>query len=724
MGDLSIFHEPSDTPAGVNNTNNLDDLGQISFVFTDKTDTLTENIMNIRRSAWPEIGISWLHPQDLGEAESSVVLSQGAGFTTDDMRNHMRAEPTSPSTISATRFLLAMALCHTCLPETDAEGCIQYEGSSPDEVSLARGPGRQRTAQTAYCFRALCGTRRIRPTDEPPAQFLPAWQTRIDKVATRHRIVLLAPVPTRLGVMETISGMTDEYGSEDGMILQAQQASRTGPSEPIDSFAPRSDEERGSLSRRRPASPNARSASKEVGEMIEHSLHLLGASAVENKLQEGVPETIQKLRRANIKICMLTGDKRETAINIAHSTQICGPDSSMSILDVDEGDPELQLRNAMKKIEAAEEDTDCSGTTTAVHTALAIDGKTLGEIEQSSSERIRQLFYALVLAVDSVICCRASPSQKALLITIVTDGGPTDAKPPFLSACLGWFKRPIKPLTLAIGDGANDVAMIMTASVGVGISGREGQQAARVADLSISRFRYLGRLMLVHGRYSYRRTAVFILTTLWKEMFIFLPQGLFQEDCGVTGTSLYQSTHLIFISFLTGASMIIRGTRGRVLSPTTLMAIPELYTYGQKREALSMAIFLGWMGNAVIAGSVAFQIPWLGYATSELVRDTGLFAQGTLTILEMYQQTKIAIWPAIGSIAGLWINQLINTASSAPSSTPYSVKDGLTSGFGPDASLVDDPNRDFQYAPVDGAEAQILQAEQHDPLRNSPLLAF
>ncbi|WQF77387.1 Putative P-type ATPase, subfamily IV, P-type ATPase, A domain superfamily, HAD superfamily [Colletotrichum destructivum] len=789
MSDLSIYHEPSDTPAEVNNTNNLDDLGQISYVFTDKTGTLTENIMNLRRLS--VAGISWLHLADLGEADASVFQSSGAGFTTDDMRNHMRAEPTSPSTNRATRFLLAMALCHTCLPETDAEGRIQYEGSSPDEVALARAakdmgfvvtqrssqsitvqtPGRNGSATTEV-YRVLdvieFSSQRKRMTiivkcpdgslwlicKGADSILLPRLVRNPSDLAHRQAASSFSPgmadghrqgingasySPTRSSTYSAGSdgnnlGYADEYGSEDGMLLQAQQASRTGPSEPIDSFAPRSDEDdiqqcykhvddfaaeglrtliyadkvltaeeyeewkklfveaETSLTQRQ-------ERIEEVGEMIEQSLHLLGASAVEDKLQEGVPETILKLRRANIKICMLTGDKRETAINIAHSTQICGPESSMSILDVDEGDLELQLRNAMKRIEAADQDTDCSGTTTAVHTALVVDGKTLGEIEKGSSAEIRQLFYALVPAVDSVICCRASPAQKALLITIVGDGPPPEAKPSFLSACLGWFKRPKKPLTLAIGDGANDVAMIMTASVGVGISGREGQQAARVADLSISQFRYLGRLMLVHGRYSYHRTAIFILTTFWKEMFVFLPQGLFQGDTGVTGTSLYQSTSLIFVSFLTGASMVVIGTWEKDLSPGTLMAIPELYTYGQKREALKMSIFLGWMGNAVIAGSVAFNGPWLGYAKTELVKDNGLFAQGTMTfivciiwinykilILEMHHKTKIAIWSAVGSVAGLWVYQLINAASAAPSSTPYSAKNGLTTGFGRDAA--------------------------------------
>jgi phospholipid-translocating ATPase len=175
--------------------------------------------------------------------------------------------------------------------------------------------------------------------------------------------------------------------------------------------------------------------------------------------------------------------------------------------------------------------------------------------------------------------------------------------------------------------------MITTASVGVGLSGKEGQQAARVADVSVAQFRYLTRLMLVHGRYSYHRTAMFILTTFWKEMFIFLPQALFQEYSGITGTSLYYPTSLVFVSFLTGASMIVIGTWEKDVSARTLTVIPELYAYGQKESAVSMATFLGWMGNAVVAGSVAFRGCWLGYADTELVKDNGLFAQGTMTFI-------------------------------------------------------------------------------------------
>ncbi|KAH6982444.1 hypothetical protein EDB80DRAFT_592698, partial [Ilyonectria destructans] len=294
-------------------------------------------------------------------------------------------------------------------------------------------------------------------------------------------------------------------------------------------------------------------------------------------------------------------------------------------------------------------------------------------------------------------CCRASPSQKALLVTIVREGPPPDTPPSLCTKLRSFIITPRKPLTLAIGDGANDVSMILTASVGVGISGREGQQAARVADFSISQFRFLSRLLLVHGRYNYRRVTLFILTTFWKEVFIYLPQALYQDNTGLTGTSLYHPPSLIFVSFLTAASMVIIGTWEQDLNPRTLMAVPELYVYGQRGEGLNVGNFLAWMGNALLVGLVSFQGPWSAYVDSETIDDNGLFAQGTITfivcitwinykilILEMHHKTKIVIWSAIGSIAGLWLYEVVSSLTVGAEMSPYSPSMGVITGFGRD----------------------------------------
>jgi phospholipid-translocating ATPase len=301
-----------------------------------------------------------------------------------------------------------------------------------------------------------------------------------------------------------------------------------------------------------------------VGDMIEQSLDLIGASGIEDQLQPGVAETIDRLRRANIKIWMLTGDKRETAINIAHSARICRPGSDIFVLDAAKGDLQGQMLTILEDLQLQ---TETNTSHVPGHTVIVIDGHTLAALEHPSAAAAKTSFYRLILTIDSVICCRASPAQKALLVRAVRNASSTSsAIPPstthpllrHLSTFLGATRR--GPLTLAIGDGANDLAMLAAADVGVGISGREGLQAARVADYAVAQFRFLARLLLVHGRWNYARTARFVLATFWKEMLFYLPTALYQGCVGYTGTSLYESWSLTGLNTLfTSLCVIVPG---------------------------------------------------------------------------------------------------------------------------------------------------------------------
>jgi phospholipid-translocating ATPase len=224
-----------------------------------------------------------------------------------------------------------------------------------------------------------------------------------------------------------------------------------------------------------------------AGEIIERGFELAGATAVEDRLQRGVPEAIEKLRRANIKLWMLTGDKRETAINIGHSCRLIKDYSSITILDHESGEVEQNIAAAIVSINSG----------SVAHSVVVVDGQTLSHIE--GDETVKSLFFDLVILVDSVICCRASPSQKASLVKAIR-------------------KKIKRSVTLAIGDGANDIAMIQEAHVGIGITGKEGLQAARTSDYSIAQFRFLLKLLLVHGRWNYIRTCKYTVGTFWKEM--------------------------------------------------------------------------------------------------------------------------------------------------------------------------------------------------------------
>jgi phospholipid-translocating ATPase len=249
-----------------------------------------------------------------------------------------------------------------------------------------------------------------------------------------------------------------------------------------------------------------------AGELIEQQLELGGATAIEDKLQKGVPETIDRLRRANIKMWMLTGDKRETAINIGHSCGLIKDYSSLTVLDHEVGDVEHTMLQTGLDIKSGG----------VAHSVVVIDGQTLSYVE--SDRALLTLFVDLTILVDSVICCRASPSQKAGLVNAIRE-------------------RVSGSVTLAIGDGANDIAMIQEAHVGIGITGREGLQAARTSDYAVAQFRFLTKLLLVHGRWNYIRTCKYVLGTFWKEFCFFVTAAFYQNYTGYTG--MFHNTRLV-----------------------------------------------------------------------------------------------------------------------------------------------------------------------------------
>jgi phospholipid-translocating ATPase len=340
-----------------------------------------------------------------------------------------------------------------------------------------------------------------------------------------------------------------------------------------------------------------------AGEMIEYNFDLAGATAIEDKLQEGVPESIDKLRRANIRMWMLTGDKRETAINIGHSCRLIKDYSTVLVLDREVGEVEQHIAAGIMTINKSK----------VAHCVVVVDGQTLAMIAQSKD--IEKLFFDLTILADSVICCRAQPSQKAQLVK-------------------GIRKRVKNSITLAIGDGANDIAMIQEAHVGIGITGKEGLQAARTSDYSIAQFRFLNKLLLVHGRWNYIRTCKYILGTLWKEVVFFLTQALYQRYNGYTGTSLYESWSLAtFNTLFTSLPVLVMGIFEKDLAASTLLAVPELYTKGQRDGGFNIWIYLGWMAMAAAESSICFfcMLGLFGQAT--FTNDGSLFAMGDLTFV-------------------------------------------------------------------------------------------
>ncbi|KAF5252076.1 hypothetical protein FANTH_2909 [Fusarium anthophilum] len=894
--DVEMYDEETDTPARCNTNTILENLGQVGYVFSDKTGTLTDNIMKFRKIS--VAGTVWLHEMDLEpkvdevedfkldeesepsepsvyktdpvtvvireeQAESSnepsaplVVASPSRpsmsprpsmshrpsmapsrpsmapsrnsfgsrrsssqwrstgrpdhiqpDVTTNDLIEYLRLRPNSGFARKAKQYILAVALCHTCLPEYKENGALEFQAASPDELALVRAAQElgylviNRTTQTI--------TLRVTQPDGHEEELKYEVLDVIEFTSARKKMSIVVRFPDgRVSVIckgadsailprLKMSQIAKQKASEvrKSAELEREMYRRSEQQEPRNSFGgrpsltirrnpgvsrdrstsrrPNVDRSKsfefGRLSRRSEDKPRLSVATRGVsidlprgqylntpvhyqqpipehlafledpallddsetfskcfkhmddfaseglrtllfaqkfiteqeyqawkkiwdeattslsdrqqhiedaGDMIEQSFDLVGATAIEDKLQKGVPETIERLRKANIKVWMLTGDKRETAINIAHSARICRPGSDLYILDITKGSLDSQLIALQEDLSAG-----------SVHSVVVIDGQTLAAVEKSPE--LSATFFTVMLQVNSVICCRASPAQKALLVSTVR------------SRLKKYHGRKRRGLTLAIGDGANDLAMISASHVGIGISGKEGLQAARVADYAIAQFRFLQRMLLVHGRWNYIRTAKFILYTFWKEMFFYLPTAQYQRYTGYSGTSLYEATSLtVFNTLFTSLCVICMGIWEQDLSAETLLAVPELYVYGQRNQGLNIWKFGRWMLLGAIEGVVCWYGIWAGYGwISPAARDQGLYALGTLTfsvgvlwinwklfIFETHYKSTIVMVSFFVTTIG-WFAWLcfLDAAYAGSPSGPYAIRNSFTELFGDDA---------------------------------------
>uniref|UniRef100_A0A4W4GAY7 Phospholipid-transporting ATPase n=1 Tax=Electrophorus electricus TaxID=8005 RepID=A0A4W4GAY7_ELEEL len=340
----------------------------------------------------------------------------------------------------------------------------------------------------------------------------------------------------------------------------------------------------------------------ESAQRLESNLTLLG----DGRLQDDVPETVEALQKAGIKVWVLTGDKQETAINIACACKLLQPTDHLLTANCDSKEAcESRLFELQQEVRAAaergmvrsEDSPDVTGFT------LVIDGHTL---DFALKEELQKVFLDLTGHCRSVICCRSTPLQKSQVVRLVGDS--------------------LRVMTLAIGDGANDVSMIQVADVGVGISGQEGMQAVMSSDFAISRFKHLRKLLLVHGHWCYTRLANMILYFFYKNVMYVNLLFWFQFFCGFSGSTMSNSWVLIFFNLLfTSAPPLLYGVLDKDVCVEALLCWPQLYRAGQNSQAYLPSTFWLTMLDAFYQSLVCFFIPYFTYAGS----DIGLFSFGS-----------------------------------------------------------------------------------------------
>lgn len=576
--DLDLYFAPNDTPAQCRRSTLVEDLGQIEYIFSDKTGTLTRNEMEFQQAsiagrAWAERAADAPGDDALAWRDLDGVLAGGDAYA---------------AAVGA--FLTLLAVCHTVIPE-EQDGRTVYQASSPDEAALVAG-----AAKLGFCF----------TTRKPRYVYVDVrGETRTYEVlqvceftSARKRMSTLLREPSgrvmlyckgadtvvlpRAGgahVDATVAHL-EAYASEGLRTLCI--AAREVPAAEYAAWAQRYEAAAAQLDGRA-------AALAALADEIERDLELLGATAIEDKLQDGVPDTIATLQDAGIRVWVLTGDRLETAVNIGYACRLLT--ETMNLLLLNEptaGDTASAL--------AAHLETVAAHPDAASELALVVEGASL---EHALAPALSAQFLELACRCKAVLCCRVSPLQKARVVELV--------------------KASTAATLLAIGDGANDVGMIQAAHVGVGLSGHEGLQAARSADVTLAQFRFLKKLLLVHGQWSYARLSKMVLYSFYKTMTLYVTLFWYSFYNGFTGQAAYESWSQSFYNVIfTMLPTLVIGILDQYVGAASLERYPALYRAPFfTREAIA-----GWLGNAVFHSMLNF------FVVSYLFQDDALQADG------------------------------------------------------------------------------------------------
>lgn len=657
--DIKMYYPKLDFPCVPQSWNISDDLGQIAYIFSDKTGTLTQNVMEFRKCTinGKSYGLAYTEAKHkrrgvdiLAESERwkkaiekdrSEMISNLETYVTNGqfresaltfVSNEYVEDTILPDTLnSATRdanekFMLALAVCHTVVTEPDVEdeNLNEFKAESPDEaalVSVARDLGfvfklRNRNSIELEVYGE---SRRFEVLHI--IGFTSARKRMSCIVRDDNGQILLITKGADSVIYQRLSqeGTTDEVLKKTALHLEdfAKEGLRTlCIAQRIlddDFFAVwfrKYKEASASIDDDRDDAIDA------LNDELECDLELLGGTAIEDRLQEGVPDSISILGEAGIRLWVLTGDRIETAINIGFSCNLLGNDMKLLVVRPDEKNPHdathvtnliseyleevsgLQIQN-QSDLDNALLQAKNDVSMPEANTALIVDGGALSLVFSDTNEdhSLRKKFVLLGKYCKSVICCRVSPAQKAQVVSVVKDN--------------------LQAMTLAIGDGANDVAMIQAANVGVGIAGEEGRQAVMSADYAIGQFRFLARLLLVHGHWSYKKLAEMIPCFFYKNVvftFTCFWFGIFND---FDGSYLYEYTFLMFYNLaFTSLPVIFLGIFDQDVSGAVALIVPQLYRTGILSLDWSQYKFIWYMLDGLYQSVIAFFFPYLLYYVS------------------------------------------------------------------------------------------------------------
>ena len=618
--DLRMYHAPTDRSADAKTADLNEDLGQIEYIFSDKTGTLTENQMLFKKCS-----IRGKVYGDIVDEEKVCVISP-----------HPKVQFKDPTLVADLQlpevrdFFECLSLCHTVIPDRKSDGVLTYQAASPDEEALVLA-----AHSFGFTFAASRGDLYSLDIEEKRKDYQLLGVNEFNSTRKRMSVVVKAVGEDQAlllckGADNVMLNLCRMQGTEEVRLTNQQLfdfsvqglrtlviARRILTKEQAEDFETKWINAKKAISDRE-------KRLEEVAEEFETEMDMLGVTAIEDKVQEKVPETISALRAAGVKVWVLTGDKQETAINIGYACKLLTLEMTIVILtgadkedikskllsfvsrfvyrDGNESDfrrvPSQQIpanspsspimsdrRPSVRPFRVGRTqptvDERAQVDLENINIGLIVNGESL-QVILSDSQCIKW-FTILACISKSVICCRASPLQKAEVVRLIKS---------YVS---------FRPITLAVGDGANDVSMIQEAHVGVGIMGNEGMQAVNCSDYAIARFHFLLPLLFLHGRWNYHRITKVILYSFYKNFLLILPMFYYSFLNLYSGTALYDSWLIMAYNvFFTSLPIVILGASDTDSNAANLLQSPSFYTSGILGLYFNAKVFLCWVLMAIV----------------------------------------------------------------------------------------------------------------------------
>uniref|UniRef100_A0A8C2J259 Phospholipid-transporting ATPase n=1 Tax=Cyprinus carpio TaxID=7962 RepID=A0A8C2J259_CYPCA len=518
LWDDDMFDEELGEGPLVNTSDLNEELGQVEYVFTDKTGTLTENNMELRECC---VDGNVYVPHAICNGQ---ILPGAAGMDMID---------SSPEEL----FFRALCLCHTVQvkEEETVDGIKRgihqgkstsfYISSSPDEVALVEGMKR-----LGFTYLRLKDSHmEILNREDEMERFELLEVLNFDSVRRRMSVIvksssgeyyLFCKGADSSIFPRVVSGKVEQVRAREGLRTLCVAYKKLTHEE--------YDQTCRLLNSAKLALQDRDKKLAEAYDVIEKDFILLGATAVEDRLQDKAADTIESLHKAGMKVWVLTGDKMETAAATCYASKLFHRNTQILELTTKRTEEQslhdvlfdLNTFTHMCRSHRLSGDYQDYG--------LIIAGATLSAVLKPTQDvtnnggNYKEIFLEICRNCSAVLCCRMAPLQKAQIVKLIKASKE-------------------HPITLAIGDGANDVSMILEAHVGIGIMGKEGRQAARNSDYAITKFKHLKKMLLVHGHYYYIRIAELVQYFFYKNVCFIFPQFLYQFFCGFSQQPLYDT---------------------------------------------------------------------------------------------------------------------------------------------------------------------------------------